>query len=106
MVDSVKSLKEWTGKTSATILFDNNKDMFAHDGLFEKNKGKWNVALVGFTTDGDVFGWFSGVAVIEQLENSSDQDISVFSFESHGLRDSTEVRCEGNPEVQYSVFCP
>ena len=84
MADRVKSLKEWTGKASATVLGGNNKDTFTRDGLFEKNKSKSNVALVVFTTDGDVFGGFYSVAVTEQWENSSDRDIFVFSFESHG----------------------
>ena len=62
----VKALKEWTGKSSATIIFDSTVDEFTDDGLFNKIKGRPNIALVGFTTEGDVFGGFYSVAMTEQ----------------------------------------
>ena len=55
MAERVNVLKAWTGKARATIVFDNTVDDFTHDGLFANVKGKPNVAVVGFTTDGDVF---------------------------------------------------
>ena len=84
MADCVNALKEWTGKESATIIFDSTVDEFTTDGLFEKVKGKRNIAVVGFTTDGDVFGGFHNVAVTEQAFWFDDPNIFVFSFESHG----------------------
>ena len=77
MAYRVKSPKEWTGKASATILGGNNKDQFTSDGLFEKNKGKSNVALVGFTTEGDVLGVFYSVAATEQCKNPPSRQLRV-----------------------------
>ena len=87
MADCIKVLKQWTGKATATVIYDNIVDEFTHDGLFNKAKGKPNVAVVGFTTDGDVFGGFYSVAVTKQDEDFKDPIIFAFSFESHG-------RCE------------
>ena len=84
---SIDALKEWTGKTTATIIFDSTVDEFTDDGLFDKVKGKQNIALVVLTTDGDVFGGFYSVAVTEQDERFYDPNMFAFSFESHG-------RCE------------
>ena len=71
MADCISALKEWTGKTKATILFDSTVDEFTDDGLFNKVRSKQNVALVGFTTDGDVCGVFYSVAVTEQKSTST-----------------------------------
>ena len=87
MAHCVSALKEWTGKGSATIIFDSTVDEFTDQGLFDKVKGKANIALVGFTTDGDVFGGFYNVAVTEQNRYFFDPNMFIFSFESHG-------RCE------------
>ena len=84
MADFISVLKEWTGTTAATILYDSTVDEFTHDGLFEMVKGKRNVATIGFTTDGDVFGGFYSVAVTEQGNKFCDPNTFVFSFESHG----------------------
>ena len=78
------TLKEWTGKTSATVVYDSKVDLFTHDGLFDAVKGRPNVAVIGFTTDGDVFGGFYSVAVTEQEESFDDPNMFAFSFESHG----------------------
>ena len=80
----VEALKEWTGKTRATIVYDSIADEFTHNGLFGKVKGKSNIALVATTTDGDVFGGFYSVAVTEQDKWFKDPDTFAFSFESHG----------------------
>ena len=81
----------WTGKEKATIIYDITVDEFTHDGLFDKVQGKPNIAIVGFTTDGDVFGGYYSAAVREQKQYSFDPNIFVFSFESHG-RCSTPQR--------------
>ena len=86
MVDDlgINALREWTGKSSATIIYDSTVDEFTADGLFNKVKGKKDIAVIGFTTDGDVFGGFYSVAVTRQDRNVYDPNIFVFSFESHG----------------------
>ena len=81
------SLKLWTGKAKATIIYDSTVDEFTDQGLFNRVKGKENIAIIGFTTDGDVFGGFYNVSVTQQNELFKDPDMFVFSFESHG-------RCE------------
>ena len=83
----VNALKEWTRKESANIIYDSTVDEFTDQGLFDKVKGKPNVALVGFTADGDVFGGFYNIPVTEQKKSFIDPNIFVFSFESNG-------RCE------------
>ena len=85
MREGVEQLKRWTGKARATIVFDTTVDLFTHDGLFNKVKGKQDVAVIGFTTDGDVFGGFYSVAATKQCQWFFwDPNIFVFSFESHG----------------------
>ena len=84
MAKGVNALKKWTGKVSATIVYGSKTDPFTLDGLFEKVRGKRNIALIGFTTEGDVFGGFYSVAVTKQDEDFNDQNIFIFSFESHG----------------------
>ena len=59
------TLKEWTGKETASVIYDSKVDPFTHDGIFNAVKGKPNIAVVGFTTDGDVFGGFYSVSVTE-----------------------------------------
>ena len=87
MSKGVEALKEWTGKARVTIVYDSTKDPFTHDELFDKVKGKVDIAVVGFTSDGDVFGGFYSVAVTEQDKKFFDPNLFIFSFESHG-------RCE------------
>ena len=83
----VNALKEWTGKAKATIVYDSTVDEFTANEIFNNVKGKPNIAVVGFTTDGDVFGGFYSVAVTEQWKYFKDPTTFIFSFESRG-------RCE------------
>ena len=80
----VKTLKQWVWKASATIVYDSTVDEFTHDGLFNKVKGKQNIAIVATTTDGDVFGGFYSVAVTKQNWGFKDLNMFAFSFESRG----------------------
>ena len=89
MADRVDALKRWTGKARATVVYDSTVDEFT-DILFDKVKGKRNIAIVGFTTDGDVFGGFFSVAVTEQYKEFDDSTIFAFSFESHGRCDTPQ----------------
>ena len=84
MTDCTNALKEWTGKASATIIYDSTVDEFTDEWLFNKVKGKRNIAIIGFTIDGDVFGGFHSVAVTKQNVRFYDPNIFAFSFESHG----------------------
>ena len=84
MADCVNALKAWTGKASATVVFDSTVDEFTADGLFNTIQGKPNIAIVATTTDGDVFGAFYSVAVTEQWKWFDDPNIFAFSFESRG----------------------
>ena len=84
MSDGVNALKKWTRKRSARVIFNSTIDEFTNQGLFDKVKCKRNVAVVGFTTDGDVFGGFYSVAVTMQSKHFKDPNIFIFSFESHG----------------------
>ena len=77
-------LKEWTGKTRATIIYNSKVDPFTADGLFNKVKDKPNIAVIGFTTDGDVFGGFFSVAVRQQDKFFEDPNMFIFSLESQG----------------------
>ena len=77
-------LKEWTGMTSAEVVYNSAVDEFTDDGLFEKVKGKPNIALIVFTSDEDVFGGFYSVAVTEQKKSFYDPNIFAFSLESSG----------------------
>ena len=106
MADCVTALKEWTGKARATIVYDSTVDDFTHDGLFDKIKGKSDIALVGFTTDRVVFGGFYSVAVTEREEWIDDPNILIFSFESHGrcVRPQRFVVKEGLEDNAYVRF--
>ena len=111
------ALKGWMGKKRATIVYDSVVDPFTADGLFGKVKGKRNIAVVGFTTDGDVFGGFYSVAVTEQDEEFFDPNVFIFSFESHGrcetpkrfpvkeqLKEKAEVRFWKNNNYGFVLF--
>ena len=84
MAHCVRALKQWTGKSNVKTLYDSTVDEFTDQGLFDKVKGKANIALVGFTSEGDVFGGFYHPAVAEQWQDFDDPNIFIFSFESHG----------------------
>ena len=80
----IRTLNEWTGKSTAIIVYESTVDEFMAECLFQAIKGKPNVAIIATTTDGDVFGGFYSVAVKEQDEFFYDPDIFIFSFESRG----------------------
>ena len=83
MADCVNALKEWTSKTTARAVYDSMVDEFTNECLFQKVRGKPNIAIVATTKDGDVFGGFYSVAVTGP-EGSKDPNMFAFSFESHG----------------------
>ena len=65
MESGIGALKRWTGKASANIIYDSRFDEFTDQGLFDKVKGKQNIAVVGFTPEDDVVGVYYSVAVTE-----------------------------------------
>ena len=81
------TLKQWTGKATASVVYDSYVCPFTDECLFQMVKDKPNVAIVATTTEGDVFGGFYNVAVTEQKEWFKDPNMFIFSFESNG-------RCE------------
>ena len=84
MRECESALKQWTGKARATIIYDSTVDEFTDECLFNKVKGKPDIAIVVTTTDGDVFGGFYSLAVSKQNEWLNDHDMFLFSFESAG----------------------
>lgn len=88
MAQCVAALKEWTGKTSVSILYDSVVDEFTDQALFDKVKGRPDIAIVGFTTEGDVFGGYYHVSVGEQDKKVIDPDMFIFTFECHGRCDT------------------
>ena len=100
---SIAQLKAWTGRHRARTLYDSTADPFTDDGLFAKVKNRANVAVIGFTTDGDVFGGFYSAAVREQKQYSFDPEIFVFSFEARG-RCETPQRFDVNERLRGKVY--
>ena len=84
MSQCVETLKEWTGTSNVSILFDSTVDEFTDDSLFQRVANKPDIAIVGFTTDGDVFGGYFHVRVTAQDEMVHDPDHFIFTFECHG----------------------
>ena len=95
------ALKDWTGKSKATILYDTMVDEFTDQGLFDKVNGKPNVALIVFTEDGDVFGVFYDIAVNRQRKPYVNPDIFLFCFESHGRCETPKKFCAKCSEKSY-----
>ena len=101
----VEILKQWTELSSFSILFDSTVDEFTANEFFNKIVNKENIALIAFTTDGDVFGCFFHVALTEQHRGFDDPNVFVFSFESHG-RCSTPQRFLPRDENEaLAVWC-
>ena len=103
MAECVNTLKDWTGLSNVTILFDSTVDEFTEQGLFHKLKGKPNIAIVAFTTDGDVFGGFYTVVATQWGKKNKDPNLFVFSFESHG-RCETPQRFVVKDELKKKAF--
>ena len=84
LAGQIQTLRRWTGREKAAIVYDSEVDAFTDDGIFAKLKNKPHIAVIGFTTDGDVFGGYYSVPVKEQNERYYDPSIFAFSFESRG----------------------
>ena len=104
------ALKRWTGKSGIRVVFDSVVDPFTDHDLFDRIKGKRNVAVIAFTTDGDVFGGFHHVAVTEHECSFFDPSMFIFSFQSHGRcmtpqRFVLREEMKGNVSVYYYRDC-
>ena len=84
MESRIETLKEWTQKDHGVVVYDSKTDPFTGDALFEKIKNKPDIAIIGTTNSGDVFGGFYGVPVPRQGDYFYDPNIFAFSFESRG----------------------
>ena len=84
IMEGLDALRQWTGKATATILYDSDVDPFNPNALFNKVRDRPNIAVVAFTTDKNVFGGYYSVAVTEQNKDFYDRTLFVFSFESQG----------------------
>ena len=87
MQRGLNALVQWTKNANARVVYDSNTDFFTDKELFEHVKDRGDIALIAFTTDGDVFGGYYSVAVTQQDKDFYDDSVFMFSFESHG-------RCE------------
>ena len=80
----VSALKEWTGKTDVTLLFDSNVDEYTYEAFFASILERPNVAVIATSTKGDVFGGFYHPAITAVTKFNWDPNMFVFSFESRG----------------------
>ena len=113
---NTEQLLAWTGLTRHTVVYDSAVDESAHPAMAAKVLGRRNIAVIGVTQTNDVFGGFSPTAVDELGTMFYDEDIFVFSFESHGrcttpqrFRLLEDARCCGfvkfNSVGDYGLIC-
>ena len=99
MTKGVNALKHWTRLSEATLVYDSKADEFTDDGLFDKVKGKPNIALIGFTTDGDVFGGFYSLCCDEARQVLLGPEHLCFLVRvGRAVHDAAAVRLEGRAE--------
>ena len=82
--ENVSTMKRWVGKERARIIFDSDVDPFTNEMFNFKCMNKPNIAVIGFTTDGDVFGGYLEKEVCEAGKELKDPNHFIFSLESHG----------------------
>lgn len=82
--ENLKVMGVWTRKQNARVLFDSEKDEFTNAEFNTKCLNQQNIAVVGFTTDGDVFGGYLEKAVTKTRTYLKDPNHFAFSLESRG----------------------
>ena len=82
--EMVDVMKGWVGKERAEIIFDSDVDEFTNRMFNIKCLDKPNIAVIGFTTEGDVFGGYLEKEVSETDKLLTDPNHFIFSLESHG----------------------
>ena len=65
MRECESALKQWTGKSTASVVDDSTSDVFT---FLPDCQGKSDIAIVATTTDGEVFGEFFNVVAAKQIE--------------------------------------
>ena len=98
------TLKEWTWRSTATVIYDSTVDEFTDECLFQAVKGRQDIAIVATTTDGDVFGGFYYMAVTRQDEWHYDVNMFIFSFESHGRCETPQMFDETRGDAGVEFF--
>ena len=71
MADCTNALKRWTGKRTASVVFDSTDDEFTDAWLFVDVRGMPNIALIVSRVDLDGFGGFDSVVVTKQVNTST-----------------------------------
>ena len=80
----IRRLEGWTATKHGRVVYDSRVDPFTAHGLFTAVCQKPNIAIVGFTTEGDVFGGFYSVAVFDTCLFFHDPHLFAFSFVRDG----------------------
>lgn len=86
MSEEIETLKAWTGKDNATLVFDTDKDGWDHGKFIDVLKTPSH-AVIGITNEGDIFGGYVSVHLTETDKWFRDDGQFVFSFFSHGRCD-------------------
>ena len=99
------TLKQWTGKSTASVVYDSTVDECTDECIFQSIKGTPNVEIVAFTTEGDSL---AGSSVVTEQGKWFDTEHVIFSFESHGWCETPErfdvKECgKGNATVKYNT---
>ena len=90
MATCIEALKQWTGTSTATTLYDSDVECFSNRAVMDALQGRPNIALVAISTDGDVFGGFHSRPVRRRSPHANDPDIFLFSFRAYGSRDAPQ----------------
>ena len=86
VLKGIEELKARYEFTDVSLLYDSTVDPFTADGLLNKVVAKPHVAIVIFTSKGDIFGFFY-IEPIQPGKRHGLVHVRAFSFECHG-------RCE------------
>ena len=84
MSQCINALRKWTGKKNVLVLYDSMADECSTYTFFDSIKGKEQIAVIGFTPEGDVLGYYCKACLLRQDTTIFDPDLFLFSFESRG----------------------
>ena len=82
--EGCQALMRWTAREKAQIIYDSDNDPFTATAFKEKCFGKSNIAVITFTTTGDVFGAYIHIKIDQLKTLYADRRHFVFSLECHG----------------------
>ena len=86
------------GKHHGRFIYDSALEGLGHKELFAKVKNHENVAVMGVTPSGDVFGGFVATPIKKQNSSTFDKEMVTFSFVAHG-KDTPE----GQPIIKHAT---